>query len=295
MNTSRPAGCSAAQAPGSTVFCAFLACMILAGVLAGCGPSAETPRPESATPATTVGDVYRTGHRYYLEQQTDSAVVWLRRAEAMDSSYVDPVQDLAQLYYEQGLRAGEKSRERREYFQSARRAFARLETLGKHESEVYERLCELSMALNDDPGFLRYAKKNAQLYPYDRQYYNLARAYFDVEDFQSVIKTAREGIEKFRDSPYVTSYYRILGRAYMKIGRDQTAEKILSSGLKAADTRLTELKESGTDYKAGDGYRRAHDDKVNMLLLLKQLHTTYRADDKLQQVDRMLKEEGYDK
>jgi hypothetical protein len=32
-----------------------------------------------------------------------------------------------------------------------------------------------------------------------------------------------------------------------------------------------------------------------MLLLLKQLHTTYRADEKLLQVDRMLKEEGYDK
>jgi len=34
---------------------------------------------------------------------------------------------------------------------------------------------------------------------------------------------------------------------------------------------------------------------VHMLLLLKQLHTTYRAAEKLQQVDRMLKEEGYDK
>jgi tetratricopeptide (TPR) repeat protein len=239
--------------------------------------------------------VYRTGHRYYLEQQTDSAVVWLRRAEAMDSAFVDPVQDLAQLYYEQGLRAGEKSRERQDAFRSSRRAFARLEALGKRESEVYERLCELSMALNDDQGFLRYAKKNAERYPYDRQHYNLTRAYFDTGDFQSVIKSAKEGIDTYRDSHYLTSYYRILGRAYMKIGRDQTAEKTLSAGLNVANARLGELKKSGAAYKSGDGYRRAHDDKVNMLLLLKQLHTTYRAAEKLQQVDRMLREEGYDK
>ncbi len=276
--------------------CGFhLAGVLCAGLLAGCGSSAETPGPVPAPPPATVDGVYRTGHRYYLEQQTDSAVVWLRRAEAMDSAFVEPLQDLAQLYYEQGLRAGEKSRERQDSFRSARRAFARLETLGKRESEVYERLCELSLALNDDQGFLRYAKKNAELYPYDRQHFNLTRAYFDTGDFQSVIKSAKEGIDTHRDSPYLTSYYRILGRAYMKIGRDQTAEKTLSAGLNVANARLGELKKSGPAYKSGDGYRRAHDDKVNMLLLLKQLHTTYRAAEKLQQVDRMLKEEGYDK
>jgi tetratricopeptide (TPR) repeat protein len=272
-----------------------LAGVLLAGVLEGCGPSAETPRPGPAPLPAGLDEVYRTGHRYYLEQQTDSAVVWLRRAEAMDSTFADPVGDLAQLYHEQGLRAGEKSRERQDHFRSARRAFARLEALGRHESEVYERLCELSMALGDDHGFLRYAKINAGLYPYDRQHFNLTRAYFDVEDFQSVIKTAKEGLEKSGDAPYVTSYYRILGRAYMKIGRDQTAEKTLSAGVKTADARLTGLKKSGPDYKSTDGYRRVHDDKLNMLLLLKQLHTTYRADEKLKQVDRMLKEEEYDK
>jgi hypothetical protein len=107
--------------------------VLCAGLLAGCGPSAETPRPVPATPPATVDAVYRTGHRYYLEQQTDSAIVWLRRAEAMDSAFVEPLQDLAQLYFEQGLRAGEKSRERQDSFRSARRAFARLEVLGKRE------------------------------------------------------------------------------------------------------------------------------------------------------------------
>jgi tetratricopeptide (TPR) repeat protein len=277
---------------GHGFLCAGVLC---AGLLAGCGPSAETPRPVPATPPATVDAVYRTGHRYYLEQQADSAVVWLRRAEAMDSTFVDPVQDLAQLYYEQGMRAGEKSRERQDSFRSARRAFARLETLGRHESEIYERLCELSTAMNDDQAFLRYAKKYAELYPYDRQHYNLTRAYFDTGDFQSVIKTAKEGIDRYRDSPYLTSYYRILGRAYMKIGRDQTAEKILSGGLDVANARLSDLKKSGPASTSGDGYRRAHEDKVNMLLMLKQLHTTYRATEKLQHVDRMLKEEGYDK
>ena len=32
-----------------------------------------------------------------------------------------------------------------------------------------------------------------------------------------------------------------------------------------------------------------------MLLILKQLHTTYKAQDKLEQVERQLKEEGYDR
>jgi hypothetical protein len=63
--------------------------------------------------------------------------------------------------------------------------------------------------------------------------------------------------------------------------------------LKATDGRITALKNGGGDYKSTDAYRRLHEDKVQMLLILKQLHTTYKAQDKLEQVERQLKEEGY--
>jgi hypothetical protein len=143
--------------------------------------------------------------------------------------------------------------------------------------------------------FLIYAKKNAELYPYDRQVFNLTRAYYDVEDFQGVIRTAKDAVEKYKESQYVSSFYRIMGKAYTRIDRDQTAERVLVTGLKATDVRIAAVKDAGGDYRATDAYRRLHEDKVQMLLILKQLHTTYKAQDKLQQVERQLKEEGYDR
>jgi tetratricopeptide (TPR) repeat protein len=265
--------------------------MLLAGLWAGCGPTSETPRPEPPIPMTK-DQTFRMGHQLYMESRFDTASVLLQRAAAMDSLFIDPVRDLAQLHYEWAMRAGEKSRERTEHLRSSRTLFVRLEKLGDHSSETYERLCEISITLNDDHSFVRYAKKNAELYPYDRQFYNLARAYFEVEDFQSVIKSAKESIERFKNSPFVTTYYRLLGRSYMKIGRDQTAERTLVSGVTEANTRLKELKKQGV-VRGNDQWQRAHDDKINMLLALRQLHTTYRANDKLEQVEEQLKEEGY--
>ena len=61
------------------------------------------------------------------------------------------------------------------------------------------------------------------------------------------------------------------------------------------DVRLTELKKGGGDYKMGDGYRRLMDDKIGMLLALKKLHQTYREPEKLERVERLLKEAGYSK
>jgi tetratricopeptide (TPR) repeat protein len=212
----------------------------------------------------------------------------------MDTGFVEPVRDLAQLHYEWAMRAPEKSRERAEHLRAARTSFARLDALGDRSSDIYERLCEISIALNDDRSFVRYAKKNAELYPCDRQLFNLARAYFEVEDYQNVIKSTKASIDRFKGSPYITSYYRLLGRSYMKIDRDQTAEKTLVVGVKEADVRLADLRKQGTG-QGDDQWRRTHDDKINMLLALKQLHTTYHADDRLRQVERQLKEEGYDK
>jgi tetratricopeptide (TPR) repeat protein len=266
-------------------------CIIV--VASGCGPSGETPRP--APEPMSRDDLFRLGHQYYLESQFDSAATVLQRVHRMDTAYVEPIRDLAQLHYEWGMRAPEKSRERSEHLRAARGFFVRLDLLGERASDIYERLCEISITLNDDRSFVRYAKKNADIYPYDRQLFNLARAYFEVEDFQSVIKSTKESIERFKGSTYVTSYYRLLGRSYMKIGRDQTAEKTLVAGVREADGRLAELQRQGSSQIVTDQIRRAHDDKINMLLALKQLHTTYKADDKLRQVERQLKEEGYDK
>jgi tetratricopeptide (TPR) repeat protein len=272
----------------------WLKCVVVGlALLAGCGPSAEAPRPEP--PASMNKDqLFRAGHQLYLESRYDSAATLLQRASVMDSAFIDPVRDLAQLHYEWAMRAPEKSRERTEHLRAARTQFVRLESLGERTSDVYERLCEISMTLNDDKAFVRYAKKNAELFPYDRQYFNLARAYFEVEDFQNVIKSTKESIEKFKTSPYVTSYYRLLGRSYMKIGRDQTAERTLATGVNAAFARMQELRRQPGG-QASEQWRRAQDDKINMLLALKQLHKTYRAFDKLEQVEQQLKEEGYDK
>lgn len=266
--------------------------VLLVALLAGCGPAAETSRPEPA-PMTKEG-LYRTGHQLYMESRYDSAAVLLQRACRLDSAFVEPVRDLAQLHYEWALRAPEKSRQRTEHLRTSRTYFVRLDALGDRSSDIYERLCEISITLNDDRSFVKYARKNADIYPYDRQLFNLARAYFEIEEYQNVIKSAKESIERFKGSPYVTSYYRLLGRSYMKIGRDQTAEKALAAGVREADVRLGELGRQGTG-QSNDSWRRAHDDKINMLLALKQLHTTYHADDKLKQVEQQLKEEGYDK
>jgi len=263
-------------------------------VIAGCGPTAETPRPEPAPTLVSREELYRAGHQLYLESQYDSAAALLRRAYKMDTSVVEPVRDLAQLHYEWAMRAPEKSRERTQRLRTARTYFVRLDALGERTSDVYERLCEISVSLDDGRSFMRYARKNAELYPYDRQLFNLARAYFEVEDFQNVIKSTKESIDRFKGSPYITSYYRLLGRAYMKIGRDQTAEKTLAAGVKEAEARLAALRTQGAG-EGTDQWRRAHDDKINMLLALKQLHTTYRADDKLGRVEQQLKEEGYGK
>lgn len=266
--------------------------VLLLAVLAGCGPTGETPRPELAP--LTRDELYRSGHQLYLESRYDSAAVLLQRALSMDTGFVEPVRDLAQLFFESGMRMPEKSKERTEHLRAARKYFVRLDAMGDRTPEMYERLCELSVALNDDRNFVRYAKKNSEVSPHDRQFFNLARAYFEVGDYQSVIKSTKESINRFKDSPYVTSFYRLLGRSYMKVDRDQTAEKALVAGVKEANVRLDELRKQGGG-QGSDQWRRAHDDKINMLLALKQLHTTYRAEDKLRQVERQLKEEGYDK
>jgi len=256
--------------------------------LASCGPSGESGR---GTPETKES-VYQRGHELYLTMHMEDAERELARAAAMDSNYADPLVDLGSLWFDRGMKA--EGAVRTEGFRRARTFLARAEALGYRESEAYDRLCEICTSLEDARGFLKYAKKNAERYPFDRQMYNLGVAYFGVEEWAAVLKTEREASEKFRESPYVGAFYREMGLAYMKMDCDQTAERTLTAGVQAVDARLAAVRKS-EEGGTSDGSRRLQDDKIGMLLLLRRLHTTYRESEKLAQVERQLREAGYTK
>ncbi len=263
----------------------FIAALLLLG---SCGPSGETGKNAPGSKES----VYMRGHRLYLTMQMQAAEADLARAAAMDSTYVDPLVDLGSLWYDLGVKA--EGAARREDFTKARAYLLRAEDLGYREAAAYDRLCEICDGLDDARGFLKYARKNAEKYPYDRQFYNLVAAYFAVEDWAGVVKTGKEASERFRDSPYVGAYFRQMGRAYMKMNRDQTAERTFESGVAAADARMAALKK-GAPASGSEESRRLQDDRIGMLILLRHLHTTYGETEKLAKVERALKEAGYTK
>jgi tetratricopeptide (TPR) repeat protein len=269
------------------------ACAILLLMMAaGCGPSSEASNAESTPPALlTKESLYRAGHRLYLQQQLDSAKTLLRQALALDSTYTDALTDLASLHVDLAARpnAGNK---KGELLRQARSYYMTLESLGVRESDVYERICELSTMLHDDKTFLKYAKKNVELYPFDRQYYNLSHAYFNAEEYNNVIDLCKFAIEKFKLSPFIGTFYRQLGRAYMKVDRDQTAEKTFYAGLGAIEQKMAELRKSIADGAEDSDYARLKDDTRGILISLKYLHTTYKAAGKLAEVEKRLKELG---
>jgi tetratricopeptide (TPR) repeat protein len=232
---------------------------------------------------------FEEGHRQYLQMQLDTAYVLLRKAVAMDSLYAAPVNDLAQLTYDRALSAKD-DRKKTAAFKESFRWFARSESFGNTDAAVYDRLCEIAERLDDDKSFLRYARRAAERYPFDRQSYNLGLAAFAASDFQSVIKSQKEAVDKFKLSPYLGSFYRQMGRAYMKIDRDQTAERTLEAGVAAVDLRMAAVKkEQGAS--SGD-YHRLSEDRVGMLQLLRKLYTTYKENEKLQSAERQLREAG---
>lgn len=256
----------------------------------GCGPAPETARKETETPATKEA-LFQAGHRLYLQQQYDSAQVLLTRALMLDRTYRAAVADLAALHYDRAMQS-EASKRKNELLRASRDYYLRLDSLNAADADTYERLCEIANALNDDRTFLRYAKKNMEAYPYDRQYYNLSVAYFNVDAFPSVITVCKEAIEKFPLSPFIGTFYRQLGRAYMKVDRDQTAERTFYAGLGVIDKRMADLRKSTTDYASSTDYQRLKEDKIGILLSLKNLHTTYKAADKLADVEKKLRELG---
>ncbi len=214
----------------------------------------------------------------------------LLRALSMDSMYLDPMIDLAQLHYDKAMRANTESL-KNDHLRSSRRYYVKAEQAGLKDSETYERLCELSVALKDDKSFLTYAKKNAQKYPYDRQFFNLGLAYFNTGDYQGVIACQKEAVAKFPNSTYAGSFYRQLGRAYEKVDRDQTAERTFETGLKAVDDVVARQKAESSAFVSTAEYKRLMDDKAGMLTSLKKLHTTYREAAKLEKVEKELAKE----
>jgi hypothetical protein len=256
--------------------------------LSSCGPPGETAKNAPETKEA----VYARGHRLYLTMQMDEAERDLARAAAMDSTYVEPLVDLGSLWFDRGMKAEGAARAADLY--RARGSLEQAESLGYREAAGYDRLCEICTGLEDARGFLKYAKKNSEKYPFDRQYYNLTVAYFGVEDWAAVVKTSREASEKFRESQYLCAFYRQMGRAYMKMDRDQTAERTLGTGVQSVDSRLALLKKNPSSAGSEES-RRLQDDKIGMLLLLRHLHATYKESEKLEQVERALKEAGYTK
>jgi tetratricopeptide (TPR) repeat protein len=257
-------------------------------------PRTTTPSREESPPRLTKEGLSREGHSLYLRQRRDSAAVLLEAALALDSSYRPALEDLAALYYDCATSPDQKSEgAKRECLQRSHILFARLEALGGRDAELYERLCETAVALGDSVAFLRYARSYAERYPYDRQYYNLGLAYLGVSDFQGVVRSQKEAANRFATSEYIGGFYRQMGRAYMKLDRDQTAERTLAAGVQAADARMSAIARGGGADASGAALQRLKDDKIAMLLMLKKLHQTYRAADKLDDVERQLKQAGY--
>ena len=263
-------------------------------LLAGCGPAKETTTAPPPPPApVTVETLVREGQRLYAARELDSASTAFAGALRLDSTYLPALQQMALLQYDIVMAEQQKSERRLRASRAARDAYERLERQGVSESDVYERICELSVLLEDNRTFLRYAKKNAEKYPFDRQYYNLGLAYVEAGEYAGAIKTLKEATEKFSSSMYIGGFYRQLGKAYSGIDRDQTAERTYTAGLKVVEKRL-ELLGAATGSPSPER-RRLVDDKMAMLLALKKLHQTYKQTDKLREVERQLKEAGYDK
>ncbi|HUI11195.1 MAG TPA: hypothetical protein VL221_12770 [Bacteroidota bacterium] len=261
---------------------AFAAACMLSSCGGSGGSSSDVP--------LTAASAFARGHRLYETGHPVEAEPDLRRAAALDSTMADPLVDLGSIYYERGSQEQAPTR-RDDDFREARSFLARADELGYAEAAGYDRLCELCSELHDARGFLKYARKSVDRYPYDRQYYNLGVAYADVEDWPAVVKSQREAAEKFRQSQYVAAYYRQLGRAYMKMDRDQTAERTLEAGLPAVDARIAAVRKGAQGSAPGE-LKRLQEDRVGMLTLLKRLYSVYKEADKLSQVERLLAEAG---
>jgi tetratricopeptide (TPR) repeat protein len=275
----------------------LLVAILLSTTANSCGPSVTTTT-EATQPSGVNGvtkeNLFRKGHELFVERSYDSAAVLLHASLALDSTYLPPLADLAQIHYDLAMRQhGENHPVRIKEFRTALDFYAAMEALGHQDADTYDRLCEVAYALGENDRFLTYAQKNAAKYPYDRQYYNLGLAYAQVGDHANVIRTQKEAIERFKFSPFVGGFYRLLGNGYMDADRNQTAEKTFSAGIEVVTNRLSELRQNKKESGTSEEFRRLTDDKVAMLLSLKKLYLLYKEDEKTREVERELVEMGY--
>jgi tetratricopeptide (TPR) repeat protein len=271
------------------VFASFV--VLLALGVASCGHSVDR-----STTVESKEVLYQRGHQRYLQMQLDAAEEDLRKAVAIDSSYQEALVDLGFLMYDRAQKIAEKEDPQRiALLKDATMDLARAEAAGARDAEVYERLCELSSTLKDDRRFLTYASKFAERYPSDRQYYNLGVALEGVGDWQGIVKSQKAAVEKFKTSPYLGGFYRQMARAYMKMDRNQTAERVLTAGLTEVDRLLEGASRTEGKSKTSAESRRWGDDRIGILLLLKHIHTQYRDTEKLERVERQLKDAGFSK
>ena len=96
-----------------------------------CAPTSGTVRT-----AETKEQIFLLGHRLYLEQHLDSASVVLSRALEIDSAYVQPLVDLAEIQYDLALREG-SGKKRPQQLRLSRDFYARAEVSGAHDPGIY--------------------------------------------------------------------------------------------------------------------------------------------------------------
>ena len=266
---------------------AFVIALAAAGGLAGCGSSGGAGRVPGMGRAE---ELYEAGHQYEQEKNLDSAAALLERAVAADSGFTPALSEYADVQYDRGMAITDtKSPARILLLLSSRGALGRLETLTAADAGVYDRLCELSVALGDSRSFLFYARKSAGKFPYERQYYNLGVALYQTGDYHGAVKAMKEAIDKFAASTYTGGFYREEGLAYMKLDRDQTATRTFESGVAAVDNLLKGMKQADP---AAPEVRRLSDDRTGMLLSLRKLYTTYQDQENLERVEKLLRQSG---
>jgi tetratricopeptide (TPR) repeat protein len=219
-----------------------LLAVVAAMVLAGCGASRESAESPSPVTGAALG---LEGKRLLAMGKTDSAVAVLSEALALDSSNSVVREDLALARYLMSLQGDSVTRV--SLMRGAYVAYADLENRGATEMPVYDRLCELAQSIGDTAGFIHYATRAAERYPYDRQMLNLGTAQLAAGRYRQVIESQKEALERFPESAYRSGYYRLLGQAYVRVDRYQTAQRVLAEGVEEADSALAGLPSDGSD------------------------------------------------
>jgi len=259
--------------------------LCILGVLVGCSGSRQAGEP--ASPGRNPALLKQEGQRQLAMGNPDSAVTLLQEALALDSTSVGTREDLALARYQRAFKGD--SIVRPELGKEAFAAYEDLEMRGEREMAVYDRLCELAQRMNDTSGFLLYATRAAEHFPHDRQMFNLGSAQFAAGRYRETASSQKEALERFPDSPYRSGFYRLLGQAYVRVDRYQSAQRVLAEGVEEAERVL-----SSTPGQQPNALTRSRieEDRIAMLLSLRRLYSIYQEEEKLNEVERRLKSAG---